>query len=100
MARLAGCVHLDGVAYSPDSDVPADVAARITNPKAWEGGVLPEAPAPVAKESALPPPPKSGKGSGVDEWRTYAELVGVEVAADAGRDDVVAAVESAGFATE
>lgn len=40
-ARLAGFVHVDGVAYGPDSDVPADVAKRIVNPDAWEGGEVP-----------------------------------------------------------
>jgi len=29
-------VHVDGRIYGPDSDVPSDVAARITNPDAWD----------------------------------------------------------------
>lgn len=33
--RLAAHVYVDGVAYSPDSDVPDEVAEQITNPKAW-----------------------------------------------------------------
>lgn len=36
--KLATYVHVDGVAYGPDSDVPADVAKQITNPKAWADG--------------------------------------------------------------
>lgn len=36
MARqLAFTVYVDGVAYGPDSDVPAEVAKRIDNPGAW-----------------------------------------------------------------
>lgn len=33
--KLAGYVHVDGVVYGPDSDVPAEVAEKITNPDAW-----------------------------------------------------------------
>ncbi len=33
--KLVTYVHVDGQVYGPDSDVPADVAKRITNPKAW-----------------------------------------------------------------
>ncbi|HEX8632236.1 MAG TPA: hypothetical protein VF755_29105 [Catenuloplanes sp.] len=33
--RLAAWVIVDGQAYGPDHDLPADIAARITNPNAW-----------------------------------------------------------------
>lgn len=33
--KLASFVHVDGVAYGPDDDVPVDVAKQITNPSAW-----------------------------------------------------------------
>lgn len=33
--KLAANVYVDGVLYTPESDVPAEVAKRITNPKAW-----------------------------------------------------------------
>lgn len=33
--KLATFVDVDGVWYGPDDNVPADVAKRITNPKAW-----------------------------------------------------------------
>lgn len=42
------------------------------------------------------PPPRGGAGSGVEEWRSYAESKGVEVDEDASRDDIVAAVKKAG----
>jgi len=46
------------------------------------------------------PPPKTGKGSGPEAWRAYAEKVDVEVPADASREDVIAAVDAAGKPTE
>lgn len=33
--KLATYVHVDGQEYGPDSDVPADVAKKITNPDVW-----------------------------------------------------------------
>ncbi len=35
MADLARYVVVGGVTYGPGSDVPAEVAKQITNPKAW-----------------------------------------------------------------
>lgn len=35
--KLRTYVHVDGQAYGPNDDVPAEVAKRIENPKAWEG---------------------------------------------------------------
>lgn len=46
------------------------------------------------------PPPQSGKGSGKDAWHAYAAASGVEVDDDASREDVIAALEAAGVATE
>ncbi|MGC4886694.1 hypothetical protein [Micromonospora sp. DT227] len=144
--RLASYVHVGGRRFGPEDEVPADVAALITNPKAWEGGTLPthveggttartsEAPAPgnppsqAARESELTPdevqahagddasddasegdsaadgdkparipaPRRSGKGSGVDAWAAFAATQGVEVEADASRDEIIAACEQAG----
>jgi hypothetical protein len=38
MARkLKTYVHVDGEAYGPDDEVPADVAKKITNPDVWDG---------------------------------------------------------------
>ena len=33
--KLATYVHVDGVAYGPDDDVPADVVKKITNEDVW-----------------------------------------------------------------
>lgn len=33
--KLNTYVHVDGVAYGPDDDVPAEVAKKIDNPDVW-----------------------------------------------------------------
>lgn len=38
-------------------------------------------------------PPRSGKGSGVEAWREYAELKGLALTEDASRDDIIALVD-------
>lgn len=38
-------------------------------------------------------PPRSGKGSGLDAWIAYAELLEIDVPEDATRDDVIALVD-------
>lgn len=57
-ARLARTVHVDGAAYGPNDPVPDDVAERITNPKAWEGGKLPG-----ARAAAKAAPAKAAKST-------------------------------------
>lgn len=42
------------------------------------------------------PPPQSGKGSGVEAWRKYAESLGFEAPDEATRDDIVRALADAG----
>jgi hypothetical protein len=73
--------------HEAGSEPPAEVAKAITNPDAWEGGEVPQV-------AAGEEPPRSGRGSGVDEWRVYAETLGVDVPEDAGRDDIVALVDA------
>ncbi len=41
-ARLARTVDVLGVQYGPDDHVPDDIARHIRNPKAWEGGEVPD----------------------------------------------------------
>ncbi|MGA5489566.1 hypothetical protein ACPCK1_17640 [Streptomyces pseudogriseolus] len=96
--RLIAYVHVDGKAYGPDSDVPADVAKRI-GAHAWTDADSPaEVPTPTGAGggSGDEAPPRSGRGSGVEAWRAYAEQHDVEVAADASREDIIAACEAAG----
>lgn len=94
--RLIAYVHVDGVAYGPDSKVPADVAKRIGD-HAWtdaDEAAADEQPAGGGQSTEAPP--RSGRGSGVDAWRAFAEQHDVEVAADASREDIIAACEAAG----
>ncbi|MGW2742370.1 hypothetical protein [Streptomyces sp. NPDC001450] len=90
--RLRAYVHVGGVAYGPDSDVPADVAKRIGD-HAWTSAADSSAEAPTGEGEA---PPRSGRGSGIEAWRTFAEQHGVGVDSDMSREDIIAACESAG----
>lgn len=55
---------------------------------------------------ALQAPPKSGAGSGAEAWRDYATKavaaagLNIDIPADAGRGDIIDALNSAGIATE
>ncbi|MFI8853680.1 hypothetical protein ACIGW3_26290 [Streptomyces sp. NPDC053499] len=90
MRRLRAYVHVDGTAYGPGDQVPPEVAGRI-GAHAWEG--TDTEPSAATQTEA---PPRSGRGSGVDAWRAYAEAYGVAVDDEMSRDDVIAACERAG----
>lgn len=107
--RLNTYVHLDGTAYGPDDDVPADVAKRIGE-HAWtddsdQDGDEPAGAGfedPSSQQSPTPTgageaPPRSGRGSGVEAWRAYAAQHDLDVADDATREDIIAAAEGAGL---
>lgn len=57
-AVLARTVHVDGVAYGPGDPVPDDVAKKIRNPKAWDGGKLPD------YDTETPEPAKTASDTG------------------------------------
>lgn len=52
--RLVTYVHVEGVAYGPDDEVPAEVAERITAPGVWSDEV-------AAEEDAGEPAPKRSR---------------------------------------
>jgi len=102
-ARLAAYVYVtnpetrvvEGI--GPDDEVPDWAARLITNPEAWDGDAPDLDDEPEPTEDADPePPPRGGRGSSAEAWRAYAAAVGVEVAPDAERDDVIDAVAAAG----
>jgi hypothetical protein len=100
--KLAEYVHVDGNVYEPgtaEKDLPNGVAEQITNPAAWGEGTADDAGTPAAADG---PPPRAGAGSGTDAWKAYAASFDppVEVADDAKRDDIIAAIESAGHPVE
>jgi hypothetical protein len=109
MAKLSSYVHVpvdgDWVVYGPDDEVPAEHAALITNPKAWEDGELPSAKATKSSadestEGTGGEPPRSGKGSGRDAWTEFAESREVHVEDEDSRDDIIAALVEAGVIDE
>jgi hypothetical protein len=100
MATLKANVWVDGQLYRAGSTPPPAAAARIRNPKVWEGDP-PSAPEGDAEQDVGGPdesaaetvqePPRGGAGSGVDAWRAFLGEQGVEeLPADANRDDLVA----------
>jgi hypothetical protein len=105
MAKLNSYVHVpvdnDWVVYGPDDEVPAEHAALITNPKAWEGG---EAPSTKSEEPSSAQgdeePPRSGKGSSKEAWAEFAQTHGVQVEDGDSRDDIIAALVEAGVVEE
>lgn len=52
-------------------------------------------PAAGVEETALQAPPRTGAGSGLEPWLTYAGHRGIDVPDGAGRDDVIALVDAA-----
>jgi hypothetical protein len=92
--RLKTFVHIPddqgGYAiFGPDDEVPAWAAERVGD-HVWEDDAA----------DSDGPPPKAGKGSSADAWVAYAQDNGVDVDADAKRDDIIAALEAAGVPTE
>lgn len=105
--KLAYTVWVDGKQYGPDTDeIPAGVAEQIGE-HAWVDGKKP-----ASRGGSKPkgdqrnggindgPPPLSGKGSGEDAWRAYAETVEVDVTAAKTRDEIVEAIKAAGKPVE
>lgn len=83
--RLAARVQVDGTWYGPDSeDILDEVVARIRNPKAWEGGVLPTTTA-------------TGERSGAGAERTAGPAATTDTGSD---DDQAAATAEAETQTE
>ncbi|MFE5658370.1 hypothetical protein ACFQ9H_19535 [Streptomyces sp. NPDC056517] len=105
--RLIAYVHVDGQAYGPGDDVPAEVAERI-GAHAWaddsddgDGDETEPAgfPAPGADGGAgdVQAPPRSGRGSGIEAWRAFLADHEIGVDADASREEIIAAAEQAGL---
>ncbi|MEV8394828.1 MULTISPECIES: hypothetical protein [unclassified Streptomyces] len=92
--RLIAYVHVDGIPYGPDDKIPAAIARRIGE-HAWADTDT-DADQDDGHGGDFEAPPRSGRGSGVEAWRAFAEQHDVEVAADASREDIIAACEAAG----
>lgn len=88
MAKLRNTVIVNGVAYEPGTTPPKEIAEQITNPAAWDDEVV------TTADPATEEPPRAGAGSTTEAWRTYATNLGLDVPDDAGRDDIIAAVDA------
>jgi hypothetical protein len=106
--RLNTHVHVAGAWYGPDDTVPDDVAGKIGD-HAWadddqdDGGTVGFTDPADGDQGnggeggGVEAPPRSGRGSGVEAWRTFAEQNALDVADDASREDIIAAAEQAGL---
>lgn len=98
MAKLLTDVYVDGVLHAAGSEAPRGVSnPAALDAGAWAVDSLDPAHASTVHSDEVPggPPPRNGAGSGRDAWKAYADTLGLEVADDATRDDIVAAVEAA-----
>jgi len=94
-------LHKDGELHSflPGDEVPEWAAKLITNPNAWKPSESPE----PSDDSEVPADPvdarpaKAGPGASRQVWDDYATSKGVEVDPGWKREDIIAAVENAGF---
>jgi hypothetical protein len=94
--ELTGESGTFGPKDDPKDELPGWARTAITNPDVWDG-------ADDSSDdgaSAVEVPPRGGPGSGAPAWRSYARSIGVEVADDASREDVIEALEDAGKPTE
>lgn len=86
-----------GQTEEPAAETPPPATPAPTEP------VVTPAPVPVSEPPVPTPepapivevPPRSGRGSGIDAWRAFAQAAGVTTPADATRDDIIEACEKA-----
>lgn len=95
--KLTRTVFVDGVAYGPASAIPADIAARITNPKVWaDAEASASAPAGDGSDGA-----KAAAASGADvpvpdaeatvkELRDYAKAKGITLGSAKAKPEILA----------
>ncbi|MFJ3587531.1 hypothetical protein ACIQUY_29255 [Streptomyces sp. NPDC090231] len=93
--RLIAYVHVDGVAYGPDDKIPAAALRQIGEHAFADPDAEVDQDDDAGSGGDIEAPPRSGRGSGVEAWRAFAEQHDIEVAADASREDIIAACEAA-----
>lgn len=101
-ARAAVHVHVvskDGTKrqwLAPGDEVPT--WARLDDRNLQGGSAARSAPAPARQVGGgeAPEPSRSGRGSSLEAWRSFAESNGVGTDSDMSRDDIIAACEQAG----
>lgn len=90
-AHLTQAVLAGGRAFPAGTARQGPAAEVIPDGPWWSG----PADADALHVDAAEEPPRTGKGSSGKAWRDYAGRVGVVVADDATRDDIIAAVDAA-----
>lgn len=102
-ARSAVHVHVvskDGTKrqwLAPGDEVPSWARLDARNLQGGsDDGQFPTQATQQASSGDVPEPSRSGKGSGLEAWRSFAESNGVGVDSDMSRDDIIAACEQAG----
>lgn len=94
MSRLAGYVVAqlpDGSGsriFGPDDELPKGVAALITNPKAWEDGVLPEPESKSYEDHTVP------ELKALIDSRNEGRDDAAKVPSDGNKPDLIAALEA------
>ncbi len=78
-----------------DEPQPAAPVEPLDGPAAVP--LTPQAPAAAGARSALEPPPRSGPGSGIGEWRAFSMAVGVAQPEDVGRDEIITDLDRRGL---
>jgi hypothetical protein len=81
--------------FEPGDTVPDWAAGQLTNPKLYEDGG--EKAAGPEEGGGAQAPPRSGRGSGVEAWRAFAQGHGVGLDDGMSREDIIAACEQAGL---
>lgn len=87
-----------GRVFGPGDDVPKWAALKM-GAHCFEGGVHPY-PGGGAAAAVEGPPAKAGPGSSKAAWLAYAAGHGVELDGEPSREDIIAALDAAGIATE
>jgi hypothetical protein len=80
--RLTANVEVDGRWYGPGDHIPDDVAAKIRNPKVWEGGRLPAATSSAPAGGNLAGASGNGAGGAVDDAAGEGRSAGPEPGRD------------------
>lgn len=94
--RLTRTVYVGGVGYGPTSVIPADVAAKITNPHVWADTSNELVVAGVADEPAgdvpVVPLPVPDAEATVKELREYAKSIDVKLGAAKNKEQILEAL--------
>lgn len=103
--RLNAYVYIDEVAYGPDSVIPEEIAARITNPKVWVDDDDTPLVVPGVQETAAPAGPARPAGElptedwTVKELREYAKAHEVTLGEAKAKDQILAVLAENGHGT-